>query len=200
VAIYLLRHAETPGNAARVVQTPDTPLSPRGIDQARRLAKRLSESGIVRILASDLTRATMTAEPVRTATGAALDLDPLLQERNFGAVRGTPYAQLKVDLFAPDFAPPEGETWPAFHARVDRAWAGVCAAAARTDGHLAVVTHGLVCLSLATRHLTLPGDAEPEFTGFPNTSLTIVDAEAPHRVTLFNCTAHLGAVASGGRV
>ena len=55
--------------------------------------------------------------------GAPLTFDPLLHERNFGDIRGTPYASLGFDMFAPDYAPPNGETWEVFHTRVDRAWA-----------------------------------------------------------------------------
>jgi broad specificity phosphatase PhoE len=190
MAIYLIRHGETPGNAGRVVQTADTPLSERGIRQARRLAGRLERTSIAHILASDLTRAAMTAEPLREVLDAPLALEPLLQERNFGELRGTPYAELEVDIFAAGFAPPGGETWETFDARVDQAWRRVAAVARDTKGHLAVVTHGLVCFSLATRHLTLPPEAEPQL-GFANTSLTIVQAAPPHEVTLFNCTAHL---------
>src|SRR6266446_2518609 len=100
--------------------------------------------------------AVRTAARLHDVTGAPLAFDPLLQERNFGDVRGTPYADLGIDLFAPDYAPPNGETWPAFHARVDRAWARIQELAAASRGHLAVVTHGLVCRSLAERHLVLP--------------------------------------------
>jgi probable phosphoglycerate mutase len=190
MAIYLIRHGETPGNAERVVQTADTPLSERGLLQARRLAERLGRTRIARILASDLTRAAMTAEPLREALDAPLALDPLLQERNFGELRGTPYAELEVDIFAAGFAPPGGETWETFDARVDQAWRRVTEVARVTPGHLAVVTHGLVCFSLATRHLSLPPEAEPRL-GFANTSVTIAQATPPHEVTLFNCTAHL---------
>jgi broad specificity phosphatase PhoE len=77
-----------------------------------------------------------------------------------------------------------------FHARVDRAWARVQELAAATDGALAVVTHGLVCRSLAARHLVLAdGEMVPE--RWENTSLTIVDCPAPWRVRLLNCVAHL---------
>ena len=190
MAIYLIRHGETPGNAGRVVQTADTPLSERGRLQAQRLAERLARTNIARILASDLTRAAMTAEPLREALGAPLVLEPLLQERNFGELRGTPYAELEVDIFAAGFAPPGGETWESFDARVDQAWRRATAVARNTKGHLAVVTHGLVCFSLATRRLALPPEADPRL-GFANTSLTIVQAAPPHEVTLYNCTAHL---------
>jgi probable phosphoglycerate mutase len=196
--IYLVRHGETAANAHRVLQTPDVPLSPRGQEQARRLARRLAAAGIARILSSDLARAALTAEALREATGAPLAQEPLLQERNLGDLRGTPYAELPGDVFGPDYAPPGGETWAEFHARVDRAWARTLEhAAAVASGHLAVVTHGLVCLSLATRHWTLPSHAEPELTGFPNTCLTIVEARPPHPVSLYACTRHLGAEEAG---
>lgn len=189
--IFLIRHGETAGNAARIVQPPDISLSARGLAQADRLARRLAREGIARILSSDLARARETAECLQRATGAPLTFEPLLHERNFGDIRGTPYAELGFDMFAPEYAPPNGESWPVFHARVDRAWQRVQALAAATDGHLAVVTHGLVCRSLAGRHLCLSeGSVAPE--RWENTSVTIVECPAPWRVTLLNCVAHLG--------
>ena len=172
------------------MQLPDAALSPRGVAQAERLAHRLASLGIARILASDLVRATATAEHLHRATGAPLELDPLLQERNFGDIRGTPYARLGFDPFAPGYAPPGGESWETFHARVDRAWERIQARAVETDGHLAVVTHGLVCRSVAARHVVLPpAEAVPERWG--NASLTVIDGPAPWRVRLLNCVAHL---------
>jgi broad specificity phosphatase PhoE len=190
MSIFLIRHGETLGNASRTVQLPDNPLSPRGIAQAELLARRLEREGIAAILASDFARAAATAERLRRVTGAPVRHDPLLQERNFGDLRGTPYAELGFDMFAPDYAPPNGETWEAFHARVDRAWALVEEAAATAGGHLAVVTHGLVCRSLAGRHLVLPAGLDaPE--RWENTALTVIDYPAPWRVRLLNSVAHL---------
>ena len=64
------------------------------------------------------------------------------------------------------------------------------ALAAATAGDLAVVTHGLVCRSLAARHLVLAdGDVVPE--RWENTSVTIVDGAPPWRVRVLNCVAHL---------
>ena len=190
MSIFLIRHGETVGNASRTVQLPDSPLSPRGVAQAERLARRLASEGIARIVSSDFARAATTAERLRRATGVPLAFEPLLQERNFGDLRGTPYAELGFDMFDPDYAPPNGERWPVFHARVDRAWARVQELATATDGHLAVVTHGLVCRSLAGRHLVLSdGASVPE--RWENTSLTVVDGPAPWHVRLLNCIAHL---------
>src|SRR5512144_1482796 len=102
MSIYVIRHGETIGNAARVVQRPDNPLSPLGELQAERLAGRLATAGIARIVASDLARAAGTAERLRQATGAPLEFEPLLHERSFGDIRGTPYSELGFDMFAPD--------------------------------------------------------------------------------------------------
>ena len=189
--VFLIRHGETEGNALRIVQHPHVPLSPRGLVQAERLARRLAAEGIARIVASDYARAVTTAEHLQRATGAPLVIEPLLRERNFGDLRGRPYAELGFDMFEPDYAPPNGETWPMFHERVDRAWAKVQElAAATSDGSLAVVTHGLVCRSLAARHLIL-GDGVVAPERWENTSLTIVDWPAPWRVRLLNCVTHL---------
>ena len=198
MSIFLIRHGETEGNALRIVQRPDIPLSARGEAQAERLARRLAREGIASIVSSDLARAVGTAEHLRRETGAPLGFDALLQERNFGDIRGTPYSALALDPFAPDYAPPNGETWDVFHARVDRAWARVQELATATAGHLAVVTHGLVCRSLAARHLVLD-EAVPE--RWENTSVTIVDHPPPWRVRRLNCVAHLadldGATSAG---
>ena len=190
MSIFLIRHGETAGNAARIIQRPDIPLSARGRAQAERLARRLADAGIAGILSSDLARAAMTAEHLSRVTGLPVAFESLLHERNFGDIRGTAYADLSFDPFDLSYAPPNGESWDVFHARVDRAWARVREVAAATQGHLAVVTHGLVCRSLAGRHLALPeGQTVPE--RWENTSVTIVEGRAPWRVQLLNCATHL---------
>ena len=193
MAIYLIRHGETAGNAARVVQKPDIPLSPNGIDQARRLARRLTGDGIGQILASDLSRAAMTAGAVVETTGAPIRYDALLHERNFGDVRGTPYAELSFDLFAPDYDPPGGESWERFEERMDEAWALIQRAAGECEENLAVITHGLVCRSVVARRARLPEGVDRDLRGLAwrNTSVTILDGPDPWRVRLLNCSAHL---------
>jgi probable phosphoglycerate mutase len=190
--VYLIRHGETAYNAGRILQTPEVPLSERGAEQAQLLAKRLAGAGLRRILASDLLRAAMTARVLADATGAPIETEPLLQERNFGDLRGRPYAALGFDPFAPDYAPPGGESIPAFHARVARAWARIQEVAAATGGPLAVVTHGLVCRDVVARHLELPPEllAPSDPTRWANTSVTEL-AGPPWRVRLLACTKHL---------
>ena len=113
-----------------------------------------------------------------------------MQERNFGDLRGMPYAACTEDPFGPDVAPPNGEDWPTFHARVADAFAFIASRRRSLNGTLVVVTHGLVCRALVERHALLPeGVVAPE--RFDNTSITVLHEDAPHGVSLINCTRHL---------
>ena len=189
--LLLIRHGETPLNVARVLQPAATPLSDRGVAQAKALARRLAGAGLAGLISSDLPRARQTAEAIAAACGLNMVLTPLLHERNFGDLRGLPYDSLGFDPLASDAAPPGGESQAEFSARARAAWLQVLALAAHAHGALAVVTHGLVIREWLQRGaLTLgPGMDLPARLG--NTSLTIVEPAAPHRVTLLNCTAHL---------
>src|SRR6202047_2779417 len=190
MTILIVRHGETDGNALRILQRPDVPLNERGIGQAERLARRLADHGFVHILCSDLLRARMTAAPIAALSGIAIEESPLLQERNFGDLRGMAYEALTEDPFGPDVAPPNGEDWPTFHARVADAFAVIVSRRRSMNGTLVVVTHGLVCRALVERHALLPeGAVAPE--RFDNTSITVLHEDAPHGISLINCTRHL---------
>jgi broad specificity phosphatase PhoE len=190
MTILLVRHGETDGNAARILQRADVPLNERGMRQAEQLARRLFAHGFVRIVSSDLLRARMTAAPLAALSGIAIEESPLLQERNFGDLRGMPYAELRENPFGPDFMPPKGEDWPTFHARVADAFTFIVSRRRGVNGTLVVVTHGLVCRALVERHALLPkGVVAPE--RFDNTSVTVLHEDAPHGVSLLNCTQHL---------
>jgi len=190
MTILVVRHGETDGNAQRVLQRADVPLNERGIRQAELLARRLSSHGFVHILCSDLPRARMTAAPIATLSGIAVEESPLLQERNFGDLRGMPFAELAEDPFGPDFAPPNGEDWPTFHARVAEAFAFIVSRRRGLNGTLVVVTHALVCRALVERHALLSeGTVSPK--RFDNTGVTVLHEDAPHTISLINCTKHL---------
>lgn len=195
MSIYLIRHGRTEGNVERRLQVPETPLSEEGRAQARRLGDRLADVGIERILTSDLARARMTAEALSRAAGVEPDLEPLLQERNFGDHRGLLWQDAAPNIFDPAYAPPGGESWPEFVERAARAWVRIARASAETSGHLAVVTHGLIYEVFLQRHTDLvAGSAQraerPSFL-IRNTAVTIVTPHEPHRVELLACTAHL---------
>jgi probable phosphoglycerate mutase len=190
MTILIVRHGETDGNALRILQRADVPLNERGIGQADQLARRLRAHGFVHILCSDLLRARMTAAPLAALSGLPIEESPLLQERNFGDLRGMAYAELAADPFGPDVAPPNGEDWPTFHARVAVAFAFIVSRRRSVNGTLVVVTHGLVCRALVDRHALLPeGVVAPE--RYDNTSITVLHEDAPHGLNLINCTRHL---------
>lgn len=188
--IVLVRHGETEGNAKRILQVAETPLSDVGIAQAASLAPRILQLGAAAILCSDLLRARMTAEPIAALTGAPVTFSALLQERNFGDLRGTPYAALTSDPFAPNFAPPNGETWEMFFARVDQAFALIREHARALHGNLVVVTHGMLCAALVRRHVRVAAEVVvPD--RFDNTSVTLFEHDAPYAASLVNCSTHL---------
>jgi len=196
--IFVVRHGETEFNAARIFQTPDVPLSERGRAQAQRVATHLRGFSIDRILASDLARAVETARAIERETGAPLAFDPLLQERNFGDLRGTPYSAISGDPFAEGYAPPGGETVDDFHVRVDAAWRAIAEATRDARGDVVVVTHGLVCRAIARRVLGLDAGALAR-SAFANTCVTEVVAEPPWRALRVACTAHLDGGGEGAQ-
>ena len=193
MTIVLVRHGETAGNASRVVQPAETPLNEAGLRQAERVAERLVGMGVGHILCSDLPRARMTAEPLARRTGLTLDIEPSLQERSFGDLRGTPYAELPDGHpFGPDLDPPNGETWTVFHKRVAQTFALVLERRKSTRGNLIVVTHGLVLSSIVEHLVPCAAGLHPP-AKFDNVSITLLDDEAPYTVRLLNDCAHLGA-------
>ena len=189
MSIFLIRHGETALNASRVLQPPGTPLSERGIAQAQALAPRIAALGASAIVSSDLPRTSMTAVPIAIATGLPVSFTPLLQERNFGDLRGLPYDTLGFDPIAAEEGAPNGESMTQFRDRVRQAFDHILALRAQQPGNLVVVSHGLVIRVMIENWLALGGEVAPE--KIANTSLTIFDADAPHQARLVNCDVHL---------
>jgi 2,3-bisphosphoglycerate-dependent phosphoglycerate mutase len=190
MTLLLIRHGETALNVARVLQPADTPLSERGLAQARALAARLASMNVRAVVSSDLPRTVQTAQTISAATGAPVETTPLLQERNFGDWRGLPYDGIAGNRLAMNDAPPNGESIAQFEQRVAAAFAHVVARQAAIGGTVAVVTHGLVLRALLASHVAL-GAGMAGVEHFGNTSLSVIATPAPHIASLVNCTAHL---------
>jgi broad specificity phosphatase PhoE len=191
MTIVLVRHGQTAGNFSRTVQVPETPLNEAGLRQAELLAPRLALLGPARLLCSDLPRARMTAQPLARLSGLEVELEPLLQERNFGDWRGKPYSEFADGHpFGLDQQPPGGESWPVFHARVDQAFKAVLARRSSSGGTLIVITHGLVLHSMFDR-LIDPGSLHIP-ASFSNTSISVIAETAPYLARLIDNTDHLG--------
>lgn len=191
MTLLLIRHGETAHNAGRVLQPADTPLSTRGQAQARALAKRLAGAGIAGIATSNLPRAHQTACAIAKACGLPLIELPLLQERNFGVLRGRPYDELGFDPLAMEEAPAGGESARSFEARAAAAFEALLPLRRKFGGPLAVVTHGLLLRAWLQRGPLQLDSGQAPPTSIANASITIVTARPPHHVLRVNDTEHL---------
>ena len=198
MSLLIIRHGETAFNRDRVMQPAESPLSDRGWEQAILVAQRLSTEGITRILASDFPRAAMTAQALSEEIGVEIEFEPLLQERNFGHLRGQTFVELEalgINPFAEDYEPEGGETWQEFDQRVSQAWSRMQSALPE-NGTMAVVTHGLVCAALLRNHLDANAHVSDSGRLYPfrNASFTRIESSPPWRVELLNCAEHLEAL------
>jgi broad specificity phosphatase PhoE len=76
--------------------------------------------------------------------------------------------------------------------RVAEAFVFVVTRRRAVNGTPVVLTHGLVCRALVQRHaLVHEGISVPQH--FDNTSITALHEDAPHAVSMINCTRHLSA-------
>ena len=88
--LYIARHGETAWNVEnRVSGRTDIPLTERGLEQARLLARNAMGKGIEVIIASPLLRARQTAQAVSDAIGVPIQIDERLVEFDFGSFDGT---------------------------------------------------------------------------------------------------------------
>ena len=154
--VYLIRHAESSDNARglrirvsrtafnTLLQEADAaPLTPRGIEQAQRLAVELSSTAIERIYTSSCTRAVETA----TVLGRARDLEPRilpdLREIMPPALRASESAAPLYQHFLHGylrllFPHASHEWWLTAYQRVGRVWDEITREPANT---IAVVSH-----------------------------------------------------------
>lgn len=189
MSIIWIRHGETLLNTARTIQPADTPLAPRGLAQAERVAERVRALKPAAILTSDMPRAWQTAEAISRSTGITPISTDLLWERNFGDLRGRPYDTLSFNAMEMLEAPTNGESMASFHQRILEALTFAAKMRASLEGPLIVVSHGLVIRALLENNIDLGQHLIPERIG--NTSLTIISSQSPHQAELVNCTAHL---------
>ena len=94
--IILVRHGESEGNAAGVLQgRMDYALSELGRRQAALTAQRLADSGAYQVLSSPLTRASTTAALIAERLELQLRLEPDLAEYDIGHASGLTPAELR---------------------------------------------------------------------------------------------------------
>jgi probable phosphoglycerate mutase len=166
--IYLLRHGETVWNVAgRLQGRKDSPLTLRGIAQARAVAERLREllddPSDFAIVASPLGRTWQTAVIVSQTLGfdpRVIRFEPRLAEHHFGLWEGLTWREIEArfpDLWAQrradgwNFEAPGGESYARVAARV-QSWLDERSG----DERLIVVGHGLAGRVLRGLYAGLP--------------------------------------------
>lgn len=137
-ALRVMRHPRTAATPGLCFGRHDPALAPGWEARIDGLAPGLA--GLSRLVSSPSARCLRPARRLAAALGAALDVDPRLQELDFGAWEGRPWAGIpraESDPWAEDpvrRAPPGGESFEALAARV-------AAAVAEAPPGALLVTH-----------------------------------------------------------
>lgn len=212
--LLIVRHGQTEWNAlGRIQGASNTPLNAIGIEQARRIARRLATTPVAAVYSSDLSRAADTARIIRERFAAAgevpLRLSPRLREIAYGDWEGRTREELEATGWGDALRRwqagcrgplPEGaETREQADARIDEFLA--CVVPRHAGETVVIVGHGGTLRLMLCRLLGLP----PERWGrvrLANTSLSKA-VLAPGRrpsVPFVNDTAHLRGMPGGRRL
>jgi glucosyl-3-phosphoglycerate phosphatase len=170
--LYILRHGETEWNAARRMQGRlDSPLTPRGREQARAQRGILARVGVRAdshaFHVSPQGRAMDTARLVLEGWGVTPTIDPRLSEIDLGAWQGLTMDE--IDAHAPGIFEtfpglgwydhcPGGERLAALRDRAAAVLAGL-------QGPSVLITHSIFSAAMRTVVLGLPEDAISDMPG-----------------------------------
>lgn len=180
--VYLVRHGETEWNAARRIQgQSDSPLTAKGLYQARQVAQRVRDEGITHVITSDLGRTRHTAQIIADACGCEVINEPRLRELHMGVLeerildglteQEEGWRKQMVDG-SPKGRIPEGETMTELAVRM-RAALDSCLDLPPGSKPL-LVSHGIALGCLISTILGLPAYAERRLR-LRNCSLSRVD-------------------------
>ncbi|NJP06786.1 MAG: histidine phosphatase family protein [Chloroflexaceae bacterium] len=150
--LILVRHAESTANVERRVQgSGDDPLTPRGEEQARRLARRMSfdHPDADLLFSSPLTRAHQTASFVSAALGLEIQWRSGLEEIRLGRLEGADQATLAAAVHANRLAEYDAET---LHDFAERALGTLYGLVAVNPGRTIIVITHLGVISTALAH------------------------------------------------
>ncbi|MDR1514947.1 MAG: histidine phosphatase family protein [Synergistaceae bacterium] len=184
--IFLIRHGETDWNKVfRYQGISDVPLNGEGLEQARKLAVRLSRVLPDRVLASPLSRAARTAEVIMelNASDTVIETRSELKEMSFGIWEGLTVAEIReIDLetyekwrLAPfSCSPAGGDDYDSIFER-SKLFASQLVNEGTPGQNTFVVAHGGVLRAIAAALLEL-GDMDLLWKArFDNCSITIID-------------------------
>src|SRR5919109_1076697 len=198
----IVRHGQTQWNLKLIRQGHlDSPLTDRGIAQAKALGQRLGQEKFTALYSSDLGRAVQTAEIISAASGRAIVTDGRLRERNLGIFQGLSGDEIQRKFpeeyrlhrtLGADYIIPDGES---VRQQVER---NIICLSEIAEKHLGativVVTHGGVLSGLFRHTFSIPFSAPRRFE-FMNASLNVFNyEEGTWFLQTWGDVSHLGAV------
>jgi broad specificity phosphatase PhoE len=208
--VYFIRHGQSEANGNKIFQGADSPLSPRGREQALFVAERLRTTDAQVILASPMPRALDTARAIEQTTSLPLEVHTELREllppsalvgKSYDGPEGLEYTHQRVLHHSdPHYRYEDEESYSDLH---ERACSVLSMLEARPEDKLIVVTHAGFMRVVMTAMMT---EGEPHayiagrlmrFLVPENTGITVFrfNPEAHHRtkwrLVTFNDHAHL---------
>jgi broad specificity phosphatase PhoE len=171
VKIYFVRHGETQYNIEKRMQGfCDSPLTDRGISQAKSVGKGLEDIEFTAVYTSESQRVIDTANYAVGHRNLPTKTDPRLKEMNFGALESLlaseiseRYGDVLEKLFAlndMNMAPPEGESYTQLYSRTTSVIKEIIENHRNEGGNILVFSHG-VTIGYYLMQLT-------QMTGFPH--------------------------------
>jgi broad specificity phosphatase PhoE len=206
--VYFVRHGITEGNETGAYQLATISLSKTGLRQAEFVAKRFKTIQVDIIVASDMTRASQTAEAIGKELGKPVNHSELFREISRpSVVRGKTKEDPEVSKIMEEVkARFHDETWhysdeENFHDLKARAERCLEYIKSLKEENVLVVTHGFI-LRMMTAVMALGSKLTPEiykkldhFFITKNTGITLVEEEnGKYFLLTWNDHAHLGEV------
>ncbi len=201
--LILVRHGHTDHNKKKILQGwLNTELDEAGLDQAKKVAQRLSSQSFEVVYSSDLKRALSTAELIAANHKLKVIPTPTLRESNLGILQGMDWldknhplyslwqehiqANLKADLH---WKKHQGESLAEIYDRLGKLMS-ILHRKHKNKSVLLVTHGGTINRLLEFLHLRKLTD---DFLSFGNTSVTILTKTSPsqYKITLLNDTSHL---------
>lgn len=202
IRFILVRHGQTEWNVGgRYQGQSDVALTEEGRQQARLLAENFPVAEVHRIYASDLKRASETADIIAARFGLPVTKDKIFRELSFGDWEGLTYKEIvsrwpdamENFLRHPDkLNIPHGETFQEVQQRAVKGLHAIMADPANEDKTIVIVAHGAILRTILTAQLHMSLEYAWSIRQF-NTAVNIVRYdEGRPTVELINGTAHLG--------
>jgi len=188
--IYLARHGQDEDNAQDILNGHrDTPLTQRGIDQAKEIAQKIKAAGIKfdKVYSSPLQRAFQTAMIITNTIGIdkPIKLEEII-EREFGIMTGRFKSEIEP-MCAPDiiktdtiiyFLNPEGaETFPQLIERGKKIITKITNDC--QDGKILLVTHGDIGKMIYAAYYNLDWQKVLTLFHFGNSDFLLLSPDSP---------------------